>query len=343
MTKRSWCSAPPPGGRAAVELQAGLLQATRSAPDLPLPVGIGLDAGEAVPVESGFRGGALNLAARLCGEAGPGEILASQSLVHLARAVEGVRYDDRGELHLKGLSDPVHVLAIASEDERRRGADPSAAPREPARTVYGGRMQFRVLGPLEVDAGGGPIPLGGPKQRAVLAHLLVRANQLVPADTLVDEIWGEEPPDQARNIIQTYVSHLRKALGRDRIQSQAPGYRLRLDRLRAGRRTVRRPHEGREEDPPRRSTIAVGTLDDALALWRGRLSPTSPTSLPSSPRPLGSMSFGSRPGGQDRRLAGGRCRGPSHRGTGGPAGAASMARKPLGPPDAGVLPRRAPG
>src|SRR5687768_18338534 len=90
-------------------------------------------------------------------------------------------------------------------------------------------MLIRVLGPLEVDAGAGPIPLGGPKQRAVLAHLLVRANQLVPADTLVDEIWGEEPPDQARNIIQTYVSHLRKALGRDRIQSQAPGYRLRLD------------------------------------------------------------------------------------------------------------------
>ena len=59
--------------RAAVELQTGLLQATRAAPDLPLPVGIGLDAGEAVPVESGFRGGALNLAARLCSEAGPGD------------------------------------------------------------------------------------------------------------------------------------------------------------------------------------------------------------------------------------------------------------------------------
>ncbi len=215
--------------RAAVDLQAGLLQATRAAPDLPLPVGIGLDAGEAVPVESGFRGGALNLAARLCSEAGPGEILASQSLVHLARAIEGVRYDDRGELHLKGLSDPVRVLAIASEGDDVAEQIRALLPSKPARPVYGGRMQFRVLGPLEVDAGDGPIPLGGPKQRAVLAHLLVRANQLVPADTLVDEIWGEEPPEQARNIIQTYVSHLRKALGRDRIQSHAPGYRLRLD------------------------------------------------------------------------------------------------------------------
>jgi DNA-binding SARP family transcriptional activator len=54
-----------------------------------------------------------------------------------------------------------------------------------------------------VDAGAGPIPLGGPKQRAVLAHLVLRANQLVPTETLVDEIWGDEPPEQARNVIQT--------------------------------------------------------------------------------------------------------------------------------------------
>ena len=255
--------------RAAVDLQAGLLEATKIAPDLPLPVGIGLDAGEAVPVESGFRGGALNLAARLCSEAGPGEILGSHSLVHLARSIEGVRYLDRGELHFKGLSAPVRVLAIASEGSDVAEQIRALLPTRPVRPVYGGKMQFRVLGPLEVDAGGGPIPLGGPKQRTVLAHLLVRANQLVPADSLVDEIWGEEPPDQARNIIQTYVSHLRKVLGRDRIESQAPGYRLRLDHseldvarfdelLRDARKTL-------PVDP----TIAVGMLDDALALWRG--------------------------------------------------------------------------
>jgi WD40 repeat protein/DNA-binding SARP family transcriptional activator/class 3 adenylate cyclase len=255
--------------RAAVDLQDGLLEATRAAPDLPLPVGIGLDAGEAVPVESGFRGGALNLAARLCSEAGPGEILGSQSLVHLARAVEGVRYTDRGELHLKGLSDPVRVLAIASETidvpERIR----AVLPTRPARRVYGRKMQFRVLGPLEVDAGSGPIPLGGPKQRAVLAHLLLRANQLVPADTLVDEVWGEDPPERARNVIQTYVSHLRKAIGRDRILSNAPGYRLRLDHseLDATRfdESIRDAKKALPVDP----NVAVATLDEALALWRG--------------------------------------------------------------------------
>ena len=222
-----------------------------------------------MPVESGFRGGALNLAARLCGEAGPGEILGSQSLVHLARTVEGVRYLDRGELHLKGLSDPVRVLAIASEESDVAEQIRALLPTRPARPVYGRRMQFRVLGPLEVDAGGGPIPLGGPKQRAVLAHLLFRANQLVPADTLVDEIWGEEPPEQARNIIQTYVSHLRKALGRDRIQSHAPGYRLRLDHSELDATRFDELMRDARKTLPVDPNIAVGTLDDALALWRG--------------------------------------------------------------------------
>ena len=255
--------------RAAVELQTGLLQATKAAPDHPLPVGIGLDAGEAVPVESGFRGGALNLAARLCSEAGPGEILGSQGLVHLARAVEGVQYLDRGELHLKGLSDPVRVLAIASEGSDVTEQIRSLLPIRPARPVYGGRMHFRVLGPLEVDAGGGPIPLGGPKQRAVLAHLLIRANQLVPADTLVDGIWGDEPPEKARNVLQTYVSHLRKAIGRDRIQSLAPGYRLRLDHPELDVTRFDALMRDAKKALPVDPNIAVGMVDDALGLWRG--------------------------------------------------------------------------
>jgi WD40 repeat protein/DNA-binding SARP family transcriptional activator/class 3 adenylate cyclase/tRNA A-37 threonylcarbamoyl transferase component Bud32 len=255
--------------RAAVELQARLLEETTATPDLPLPVGIGLDAGEAVPVEGGYRGGALNLAARLCSEAGPGEILASRSVVHLARTVDGVRYLDRGELHLKGLADPVHVLAIASEGIDVVGQMRSLVPRRPARRVYKGTTQFRVLGPLEVDAGSGPIPLGGPKQRAVLALLLIRANELVPAETLVDEVWGEDPPETARNTIQTYISHLRKAVGHDHIQSNGRGYRLRLDpsELDAARfdALVRDAKKVLPVDP----NIAVGTFDDALALWRG--------------------------------------------------------------------------
>ncbi len=137
------------------------------------------------------------------------------------------------------------------------------------RPVYGARLQFRVLGPLEVDAGGGPIPLGGPKQRTVLAHLLIRPNEVVSAETLMDDLWGDEPPEKAKNVIQTYVSHLRKALGPDRIQSRPPGYRLRVEpsELDAARfdALVRDARKSLPVDP----NIAVGTLEDGLSLWRG--------------------------------------------------------------------------
>jgi len=105
--------------RAATELQSAFVKATISDPSLPLPVGIGLDAGEAVRVEDGYRGGALNLAARLCSLAGPGEILASQEVVHLARRMDGVTQSDRGSIRLKGLTDPVRVTRLT-----RGGWDP---------------------------------------------------------------------------------------------------------------------------------------------------------------------------------------------------------------------------
>ena len=101
--------------RASIDLQRRFVDETVSDPTLPLPVGIGLDAGEAVPVEDGFRGGALNLAARLCSIAGPAEILASREVVHLARKVDGVAYVDRGSVSLKGLADPVHVMRLRAE------------------------------------------------------------------------------------------------------------------------------------------------------------------------------------------------------------------------------------
>ena len=190
---------------------------------LALPVGVGLDAGEAVPVESGFRGGALNLAARLCSEAGSGEILGSQSLVHLARAVEGVRYLDRGEQHFKGLSDPVRVLAIASEDGDVAGQI-RVAPAHPigASRCMAGGCSSAFSGHSRWMREAARSPSAGRSSGRCSRISSIRANQLVPADTLVDEIWGDEPPDKARNILQTYVSHLRKALGHDRIQSPPP-------------------------------------------------------------------------------------------------------------------------
>ena len=103
--------------RAALDLQARFVEETLADPSLPLPVGIGLDAGEAVAVAGGYRGGALNLAARLCGQAGPGEVLASAEVVHLARKIDGVIYVDRGTVQLKGLEEPVRVIKVVPEGD----------------------------------------------------------------------------------------------------------------------------------------------------------------------------------------------------------------------------------
>ncbi len=102
---------------AGVDLQDHFARSALSDPDTPLLVGIGLDVGEALAVEGGYRGGALNLAARLCSQAGPGEILASSTVVHLAGPQEGVTYTDRGEVRLKGLPEPVPVIRITGPDD----------------------------------------------------------------------------------------------------------------------------------------------------------------------------------------------------------------------------------
>jgi peptide/nickel transport system substrate-binding protein len=118
--------------RAAVDLQERFVEETIGDPELPIPIGIGLDAGEAVPLEGGYRGGALNLAARLCGQASPGEILATRSVTHLAQRVEGLRYVDRGTMRLKNLSEPVELVRIVPEGidpaERLRATLPPPGP-----------------------------------------------------------------------------------------------------------------------------------------------------------------------------------------------------------------------
>jgi class 3 adenylate cyclase/tetratricopeptide (TPR) repeat protein len=109
--------------RAAVDLQARFARETDKEPALPLPVGIGLDAGEAVPLEGGYRGEALNLASRLCNLAGAGEILASEGVVYLGRRVQGVTYAERGLVPLKGFVEPVRVIRVMRGDPSVAGAD----------------------------------------------------------------------------------------------------------------------------------------------------------------------------------------------------------------------------
>jgi DNA-binding SARP family transcriptional activator/basic membrane lipoprotein Med (substrate-binding protein (PBP1-ABC) superfamily) len=93
-----------------------------------------------------------------------------------------------------------------------------------------GSLTFRLLGPLRVAADDGPVDLGPPKQRAVLAVLLLHANQVVPTDRIVDLVWGEHPPRTAEHSVQIYISELRKALAdssqADVIETRPPGYLL---------------------------------------------------------------------------------------------------------------------
>jgi DNA-binding NarL/FixJ family response regulator/class 3 adenylate cyclase len=106
--------------RAASVLQQRFVTEAVSDADMPLLVGIGIDVGEAVPVEGGYRGGALNLAARLCSLAAPGEILASTIATHLAGPLDGIEYQDRGETRMKGLRDSVPVMRIRPADDPTR-------------------------------------------------------------------------------------------------------------------------------------------------------------------------------------------------------------------------------
>ncbi|MGH2540619.1 MAG: BTAD domain-containing putative transcriptional regulator, partial [Actinomycetota bacterium] len=134
---------------------------------------------------------------------------------------------------------------------------------------YGLRVEFRVLGPLEASVEGRDVPLAGPKQRLVLAHLVVEANRVVPADRLIDHVWGEEAPEAARSSLQAYVSRLRRSLGADTIEARSPGYVLhaRPEEVDAQRfeRMAADARRSMGSDP----AAAEAVLDRALALWRG--------------------------------------------------------------------------
>ncbi|UUU34021.1 tetratricopeptide repeat protein [Streptomyces sp. CA-210063] len=134
-------------------------------------------------------------------------------------------------------------------------------------------LEFRLLGPVEAWHGARPLRLGGPKPRALLAVLLLRAGQVVPADALVDVIWGDEPPDTARALVQTYVSALRRALpaeAAEAIETRPPGYVLRPG---VGRVDVAefeaRTADGRRAAAEGDHEGAARLLREALELWRG--------------------------------------------------------------------------
>ena len=129
-----------------------------------------------------------------------------------------------------------------------------------------------MLGPLEARDGERVMALGGARQRALLAILLLRAGEVVSVDRLIDELWGDEPPATAAHTIQVFVSRLRKALeqgGFSRLRTRAPGYVVDLepDELDLARfeRLVERARGEIATSPQ----AAAATLREALALSRG--------------------------------------------------------------------------
>lgn len=132
-------------------------------------------------------------------------------------------------------------------------------------------MEFRILGPLEADDDEGrPVPLGGPKQRALVAHLLLNAGRAVPREQLIDDLWGERVPATAAKMVQVYVARLRKVLRPGVLQTRASGYTVTLDSDRLDvHRFERLAVEGRNLLAAGDVEAASDRLREALALWRG--------------------------------------------------------------------------
>ncbi len=131
-------------------------------------------------------------------------------------------------------------------------------------------MEFRILGPLEAWDGDSELTLGGPKPRALLAVLLLHPNEVVPADRLIDELWGEDSPEDAAAALRVNVSRLRKALPQDVLTTRPPGYVVRVepDALDL-HRFERLVDDGRSLLARGLAAHASQRLRDALSLWRG--------------------------------------------------------------------------
>ncbi len=139
---------------------------------------------------------------------------------------------------------------------------------------WGGIVRFRILGPLEVWSGQNWSGIGAPKWRALLAALLLSSGQVVSTDRLIDEVWGEDPPTRASNVVAIYVLRLRRLIGDPNgliLATRQPGYQLLvdpgdLDALRFAALT----RDGRRALAARDAERASAALTEALGLWRGQ-------------------------------------------------------------------------
>ena len=139
----------------------------------------------------------------------------------------------------------------------------------------GARLEFGILGPLEVRDGGVPLPVGGPRQRALLSLLLCNANRVVSRDRLIDELLGGQPAESAERLLRVQISRLRRALASDgdesRVIARPPGYVLRVEEgeldLHEFERLLDDGGRALEHGDPEQAAVV---LREAESLWRGR-------------------------------------------------------------------------
>src|SRR4051812_41040083 len=131
-------------------------------------------------------------------------------------------------------------------------------------------MEYKLLGPLEVDDGTAPVALGPPRQRALLARLLLDPGRAIPLEHLIDDLWGEDAPASASKMVQIYISQLRKVLPAGALRTQGRGYVLDLGEAELDlRRFAELRAAGRAALDRGDAGEAVEQLRAALALWRG--------------------------------------------------------------------------
>jgi class 3 adenylate cyclase/tetratricopeptide (TPR) repeat protein len=205
---------------ASIELQAHCAGESATSGVPPLRIGIGLDAGEAIPVEGGYRGAALNLAARLCSPAGAGENLATETVTNLARKVDGLTYADRGTAQLKGFADPVRVLRIqpseAPEEVPATDSLPSAIPHlatvsRPVHREEGDPERTREMRVQVFPIGGflGSLPDGPLLARAADLGQILAAVDMAAAGQGQTVLLAGEPGAGKTRLAQEVTLHLR--------------------------------------------------------------------------------------------------------------------------------------
>jgi class 3 adenylate cyclase/DNA-binding SARP family transcriptional activator len=254
----------------AREAVAAAMAIQRSHVDHTFPEGatvrvrIGLHTGEPVLADGRYVGLAVHRAARIMGAAHGGQILASWPTAELVidELPSGLAVIDLGERRLRGLERPEHLCEMRLDGMAATGT-PEAAD-----------LDVRILGPLEIRVGETRLTFAGEKRGALLALLLLNANRVLSIEQLIDELWGDEPPESGAKAVQVRISQLRKVFVnagiRELIVTRAPGYMIELA---PGELDLHRfEHLVSESDlaltagDPARATAL---LHEAIELWRG--------------------------------------------------------------------------